>query len=279
MNASLTGKVVIVTGSSQGIGFALAEHLLELGASVVINGRDKDKLNRAAIRLRSKSESLLAVPGDISNFRDCQEIVRKSVAEFGRLDVLVNSAGISMQGELDSLHPSVFAKVVNVNLVGTANMTNLAIPSLRKSNGRVLFISSMAGLLGLPGYSAYSASKMGLTALAQSLQGELAGTGVSVGVAYLGFTENDAAKKVLNRQGDLIPQPARPFVEPTPVSVVVEQVIQMIRTRRRSQFIGYPGPMIAWLNWLAPSFCLWYARKAYRKHIRDELPIAGHVNE
>ena len=107
------------------------------------------------------------------------------------------------------------------------------------------------------------------------MQGELTGTGVSVWIAYLGFTENDAAKRILNRRGNLMRQPARPFVEPTPVPVVVEQIVQMIRNRRQSRYIGYPGPIVAWLNWLAPNFCLWYVRKAYRKHIRNPLPATN----
>jgi len=155
-------KVAIITGSSRGIGKALALRFLEAGYRVVINARHGGQLFRAEFDLAARGE-VLAVKADVSRFEDCQRLVAATMSRFGRIDVLINNAGLSMEGELDGLNPSVFSQVVHANLTGAANITIAALPEIKRCSGQILFVSSQAGLLGLPGFSAYSASKMGLT--------------------------------------------------------------------------------------------------------------------
>ena len=201
-----------------------------------------------------------------------------TIRRFGRLDVLINNAGLSMQGQLQGMNPAVFQKVVEVNLLGSANMANAALPAIRRSEGQILFVSSLAGLLGLPGYSAYSSSKMAITALAQSLQGELQGQGVHIGVAYLGFTKNDPAKQILDARGIKIPQPDRNFVQAIPVQKTAGAILSMVQNRKGQAFIGPPGRVAAWMAWLCPKLSQWLVRRKYHRHILQQLP-AGRLDQ
>lgn len=259
-------QVVVITGSSQGIGKALARRFLHARYRVVINARDSDRLSQTAAELASLGD-VSAVTADVASVADCRRLIDAAVTRFGRVDVLINNAGLSMQGELDGMHPTVFREVVGVNLIGAANVTTAALPHIKRSQGQILFISSLAGMLGLPGYSAYCASKMALTALAQSLRGELRGQGVNVAVAYLGFTENDKQKKIFNSHGEIIGQPDRQFVKAAPVDWVAERILLMVERRKRQAVIGPPGRIAAWANWLIPQLCQWYAGRVYRHQV------------
>ena len=238
-------KVAIVTGSSQGIGKSIAIRFLKAGYHVVINARSGAKLGRTEKEL-SKLGRVFAVKADVSVFEDCQMLIEKTLAKFGRVDVLINNAGLSMEGESQGMDPKVFQQVVAVNLLGSANMANAALREIRRTQGQIMFVSSMAGLLGLPGYSAYSASKMAVAALAQSLRGELQGEGVNVGLAVLGFTQNDPNKKIFNASGESVAQPKREFIKAAPVEWVADQIFTMVARRKKQAFIGPPGRMAAW---------------------------------
>ena len=272
----MNSKVAIITGSSQGIGKATAEQLLRAGYQVVINSRSPAKLAKTQKQL-SRLGPVFAFAADVSSFEDCQRLVAATIQRFGRLDVLINNAGLSMQGELQGMNPEVFQKVVGVNLIGSANMANAALPAIRRSEGQIVFVSSLAGLLGLPGYSAYSASKMAITALAQSLRGELQGQGVHIGVAYLGFTENDPAKQIYDAGGKKIPQPDRSFVRTFPVQKTARALLVMVQNRTSKTFIGPPGRLSAWMAWMFPNLSQWLVRRKYQQHILQQ-PQAGCVD-
>ena len=202
-------KVVLITGARQGIGKTLSLLFASAGARLSINSRNAEKLAELKNTLISKGCDVVDVPGDISDEEVCKNIVVRTIDKFGKIDVLINNAGIAGAGTLEEANSAVFRKQVEVNLLGSYYMTRYALLHIKKSNGSILFISSLAGLFGLPGYSGYSASKMALTALAQSLKNELHGQNVHIGVAYVGFTENDPAKEQYNSKGELVPLPDR----------------------------------------------------------------------
>jgi len=202
-------KVVIITGARQGIGKALSKILASAGSRLVINSRDSQKLGEMKDSFIMKGCEMKDVPGDISDEEVCKAIADAAVQRFGRIDILINNAGIAGAGAVEHADSFVFRKQVEVNLLGSYYMTKWALPHIIKSRGSVLFVSSLAGLFGLPYYSGYSASKMALTALAQSIKSELYGRGVHVGVAHVGFTENDPAKLQYKPDGSLAPIPER----------------------------------------------------------------------
>lgn len=273
------GKVAIVTGSSMGIGKTVARQLLEAGAFVVINGRNQERLDATALQFRSQGFDPLPIAADVSRLDDARLIAQRALDYFGRIDILINNAGVSMEGEVDDLNPNVFRTVIDVNLLGSFYATKAMLPAIRKTGGSVLFISSVAGLSGLPGYSAYSCSKMALTALAQSLRLELHGAGVHIGIAYVGFTQNDPDKVIHNAKGEMIPQPARDFAHAQPVDVVARRIIQMVERRQFKRVFSPLGKLAAMTNWWAPPLLNWFIRRMYFKYelgnsFQTNLPAA-----
>jgi short-subunit dehydrogenase len=205
--------------------------LASSGSKLVINSRNADKLSSLKNHLAGKGCDVTDVPGDISDEEVCKRIAETAILRFGRIDILINNAGIAGAGTVETAESMVFRKQIEVNLLGSFYMTKWALPHIRAAYGSILFVSSLAGLFGLPSYSGYSASKMALTALAQSLKSELYGTNVHVGVAYVGFTENDPAKEQYTPKGELAPLPDR-RVRRVPSERTASLILRQIRKRK-----------------------------------------------
>ena len=234
MHQYFKNKVAIITGSNQGIGRELALQLGNYGAKVVINGRNEEKLARVQKELEGQQIETLVISGDISKQAFCERLINDTVAHFGQLDILINNAGMSAKSSLEDGSLDVFQKVIEINLLGTAFASKFAIPHLKKSNGSLLFISSLAGIHGLPYFTSYSTSKMALTALSDSLRLELHGHNVHVGTAYVGFTETADEKTFYNKKGELEVLVKRKNVKATPLPVTVGKIIKQIKLVRKS---------------------------------------------
>jgi NADP-dependent 3-hydroxy acid dehydrogenase YdfG len=190
-------KVVVVTGSSRGIGRETARLALAAGARVVLNGRDRAAVE--ACRETLGHASTLAVVADVSGFEGAQTLILAALEAWGRVDVLINNAGLSMRGAFADLSPATVGAMVSGNLLSAVWVTRAALPALCDSKGRVVFVSSLAGVRGFPRVSLYSAAKMALTAVHQSLQAEE--PSIRSCLVYLPFTENDPDKTVLDAEG------------------------------------------------------------------------------
>ncbi len=259
----LRDKVIIITGSSMGIGKVMAREMLMRGAKVVLNARNEERLQKACYELKEGGYPVHAVPGDVAKWEDCRRLISETTTTFGRIDVLINNAGISMEGEIADVNPDVFRKVMEVNYLGSVYPTQAALPELKKSRGSVVFISSAAGIRGLPGYAVYSSSKMALTALAEALKIELYGTGVHVGIAYVGFTENHPDKTIYNAEGTIVAQPNRGFIKAEPPVNVARRIINMIARRRFKAVFTPLGKLNAFVNRWMPGLGEWILRRNY----------------
>lgn len=248
----LKDKVVIITGSSMGIGRSMARLMAEQGAKIVLNARNSERLTQTLTKMREDGFEMMAVAGDVTKIEDCQKIIAETIQAFGKIDILVNNAGISMEGTVENLSPLVFKKVMEVNYLGAVFCSKCAIPYLKKTQGSIIFISSVAGIRGLPKYSVYSSSKMALTALAQSLKIELEKDQIHVGIAYVGFTENDPLKTILDHDGNTIPQPKRDFIKPEPAAKVAQRIIKMILKRKEKSVFTPLGKLNAMMNRFFP---------------------------
>ena len=160
---SLEGKVAIVTGSSRGIGKATARLLAQQGASVVLNGRNPDRLAAAEKELLAIHDRVLSIPCDVSTPEGGRLLVEQTLARFGRIDILVSNVGVSMRGRFADLDPVVFEAMFRSNVSGAVNPSIAALPALRETRGSLLLITSLVGIRGLPDLSAYSAAKISLS--------------------------------------------------------------------------------------------------------------------
>lgn len=262
---NLSDKVAIITGSSQGIGKAIALALAQKGVKVVLNGRNSDKLAKAKLELYELGYEVLAVKADVGNYSECEYLIEQTLDSYGQIDVLINNAGIAMEGSIANTSPEVFEKVFHTNIIGVLFPTKAALPYLKESKGSVVFTGSIAGYMGLPNYSAYSASKMSLTALVQSLKIELAGTGVHVGINYVGFAENDADKTYFNAKGELKLMPVRKQFKRMSLSVVAEYFVSGIEKRTYKQTLSSIGIFTRFLHQYFPALFEWAMIKKHLK--------------
>jgi len=223
-------KVALISGGSRGVGFALARRLIERGAKVVISARGEKRLIDSREKLAKMGGAVVAVAGDVSKWEDAQKMTQAAIDQFGRLDILVNNAGVSMRGNFEELSPAVCAQVAETNLMGSIYLSRAAISHLKQSRGHLVFISSIAGIFGLPGASVYCASKGGLKGLTESLRIELAQSGLHVGIVYLGYTEHDPEKRILSADGTphLPDRPAHHTQD-----FAARLIIKLIEKRRR----------------------------------------------
>ena len=251
-------KVALVTGASRGVGFATARELARRGAKVVITARGEDRLEDSKRKLIDMGGEVVSQAGDVGRWEDAQAMVQAAIGNFGRLDILVNNAGVSMRGEMSELAPDVCSQVLTTNLAGSVYVTRAAIDSIIEVKGHIVFISSIAGLFGLPGATVYCAGKGGLTGLCESLRLELIPMGVHLGIVYLGFTEHDPEKRILAADGSLVP-PDRPAHHPQ--SLAASLILKMIEKRRR-RLIMTPAGKLGWIAyrvspWLVERAVLW----------------------
>ncbi len=188
-----TNQRVLVTGSSRGIGFAIAEAFVDAGARVAINGRTEQSVSTAMGRLGG-GERLVAAPGDIGTVAGCELVVKTANDAFGGLDILVNSAGIGAGRPIADCDEAMWDAHIDVNLKGTFFCCRAALPALRKSNGNIVNIASDAGLMGTPGITVYCASKGGVVNMTRAMALEVA-PDVRVNCVCPGYVDTDMIRR------------------------------------------------------------------------------------
>ncbi len=193
----LDGRVAIVTGGSRGIGAAIASLLAEHGAAVVVSGRDADRLQQAVQALEERGASVHGVVADAAKREDADRLVEAAKERYGRLDLLVNNAGITRDGLLIRMKDDDWDRVMDVNLRGAFLMTRAAAKLMvRQRSGRIVNIASTAGAMGNPGQVNYSAAKAGLIGLTKATARELAHWGILVNAVAPGLIETDMAAAI-----------------------------------------------------------------------------------
>jgi len=232
METSYPGKVAIITGSSRGIGKAVAIELAKNGAAIVLNGRNETRLAEAKKAILQIHEHVITVCCDVSIVEDAQLLISETLKAFGRIDILVNNVGVSMRGKVAELSPEVYKTVFESNVFGAVNPTIPAIPYLRKTQGSIVFISSLAGIRGLPGLSAYCSSKMALRAIAESIRIEEKANSIHVGLIYVGITEIEPNKETIAADGSMKTLKDRSDSKAQSTTQVAKAVVQNIKKRK-----------------------------------------------
>jgi NAD(P)-dependent dehydrogenase (short-subunit alcohol dehydrogenase family) len=198
---NFTGKVAIITGSSRGIGKAIAIALAKKGAYIVLNGRNHERLQETENEIRAIHSHVISVCCDVSSIQGGKFLIDEAIEVFKKIDILINNVGVSMRGNVADLNPEVFKTIFESNVLGAVYPTIPSIKYLRLTQGSIVFISSLAGIRGLPSTSAYCSSKMALRALAESIRIEEAKSKIHVGLIYVGITEIDDGKETIASDG------------------------------------------------------------------------------
>ncbi len=195
----LEGKVAVVTGGNAGIGEAIAKRFADEGASVVITGRRQQELDQVVNVIRLHKGTVLGVAGSVTDDTHVQDVIRRTLDSFGKIDVLVNNAGIGAFGKrLHETDDATWANVLDVNVTGVFRMTRAVIPQMMKQGrGAIINISSIASLVGLSGLAAYTASKGALDAFTRAVAVEYAQEGIRCNVVNPGLIDTPMAASLL----------------------------------------------------------------------------------
>jgi len=249
-------RVALITGASSGIGRALAIEATRLGYAVGLMARSAEGLNetvQACKALRGDATQtnplqIITTIGDVSIEADCKRFVDDAMAQWGKIDVLINNAGISMRGIFLDTDLSVLQKLMDTNFWGTVYCTKYALPSLLANKGSVVGISSIAGFKGLPARTGYSASKFAMQGFLESLRCENLETGLHVLIACPGYTESNIRKTALDGQG--LQQNESPLKENKLMSAeaVAEATWNAITGKRYYLILTVQGKMAVWIN-------------------------------
>lgn len=255
-------KVVIITGASSGIGKACAEEFGRAGAKIVITGRNESNLNKVSLALTAQGIDNLPIVADASNEEDNKKMVDQTIQKYGKIDVLINNAGISMRALFNDMDLSVFKQVMDINLYGTVYATKYCLPYILKSKGSIIGVSSINGYRGTPARTAYSASKYAMQGFLESLRTEVMKKGVHVLVACPGFTTSNIRNAALTADGT--PQGESPREEDKMMSAeeVARHILNATLKRKRDIVLTTLGKATVFLNKWFPS---WMDTMTYNK--------------
>ena len=249
MKGIFTGKTIIVTGASSGIGWAMSLELAKRGALVIAAARRKEKLQDLASLI---PDSILPFVCDVTIDSNCMDLIQFANQQKYPLAGLINNAGIGMRAIFSELEMDVFERVMEVNFYGTVRCTRYAIPMLLKNKGWLVGVSSVAGYIGLPGRSGYSASKFAMQGFLEVVRSENRKYGLSVLVACPGFTKSEIRKQALNKHGKIQEESPRKEQKLMTAEFVAIQIVDSMEKRKDELIIGRQGKVAVWFKKFFP---------------------------
>jgi dehydrogenase/reductase SDR family protein 7B len=245
-------KVVIITGASSGIGKALAFSFGHEGAKIVITGRKEAPLLEVSHELSTLGIDNLPIVSDVSIEADNAEMVKKTIEKYGKIDILINNAGISMRAMFEDCDLNVIKTLMDINFYGTVYATKYALPYIKATKGSIVGVSSIAGYRGLPVRSGYSASKFAMNGFLEALRTELLHTGVHVLTACPGFTASNIRVASLGADGSSKGDSMRDEGNMMSSEEVADRILKAVKNRDRGMILTLQGKMAVLINKLFP---------------------------
>lgn len=244
-------KVVAITGGTDGIGKALVEEFLKMGAKVATCSRTQSNLETLAAE--NDGKPLFTQKADVSKEEDCKNFIEGTIQAFGKIDVLINNAGISMRAMFKDTKLETLRRVMDINFWGTVYCTKFALQSIIENKGSIVGVSSVAGYRGLPGRSGYSASKFAVNGWLEALRTELLHTGTNVLWVCPGFTKSNIRNAALNQ--DAKAQGESPLEENKLMTSeeCAEHIIKAIENRKRTLVLTFTGRRTIFMNKYFPA--------------------------
>jgi short-subunit dehydrogenase len=263
-------NVIVITGASDGIGAEMARQWAARGkqdAALVLAARSVDKLEAVARDCRASGAQVLVQRCDVGVQADCTALVDAAVKAFGRIDTLVNNAGMSAHANFEDVTDLAwYETLMRINHWGSVWCTHAALPHLKASRGRIVAVASLAGLVGVPGRTAYSGTKFAMTGFFESLRVELLNSGVSVTIAYPGVVATEIRYRGFNAEG----QPAGKSGLDERGAMSVEDCARLIvegtESRKRDIVMSAKGKLGRWIKLIAPAMVDRMALKALKQH-------------
>ncbi|CUS03154.2 conserved protein of unknown function [Candidatus Promineifilum breve] len=259
-------NVVILTGASTGIGEAMAHQLAGQGAWLALAARSAQKLEAVAAECRARGGRTLVVPTDVTDEAECRELVERTVAEFGRVDTLINNAGLSMWMKLEDVADlGSLEYIMRVNFFGSMYCTYYALPHLKRSRGRIVAVASVAARTGIPTRTGYAASKHALVGFMESLRIEVEDDGVSVTIAFPDFVGSGMHTRSLGADGQPLGHNPLQVDKIMTSDECARLILAGVAARQRQIVMSNRARFGQWLKLIAPGRVDGIAKKAIEK--------------
>lgn len=259
-------KVTIITGASSGIGREMSRQLAAQGGFLTLAARREDQLEELADECHALGGRALAIQTDVSVEAQCKNMVQRTIEKYGRIDSLINNAGITIWAkfeDMQTLEP--FEQVMRVNYLGSMYCTYYALPYLKETQGRIVAISSLAGKTGVPFRSGYSASKFALAGFFETLRIEVALYGVSVTIIYPDFVQTGTRLQAFGPDGKpLMRSPVREG-EVMQVDEAASIILKAVAKRKREEIMSMRGKLGMWVKLIAPGLIDRIAKRAVER--------------
>jgi short-subunit dehydrogenase len=265
-------KVIIITGASDGIGAEMARQLARrhgAGVALVLAARNAAMLELVAADCAAAGAQTLVAPTDVSVQAQCLALVAAAVARFGRIDALVNNAGRSAHALLEDVADlGWYEELMRINLWGSVWCTHAALPYLKQSRGSIVAVSSLAGLVGVPGRTAYSATKFAMGGFFEALRAEVKAAGVSVTLAYPGVVATQIRHRGFNASGGALGHSSLKEDKAMPVEECAALIVAGMEARKREVVMSAKGKLGRWMKLVAPGVVERIALAALKDDVR-----------
>lgn len=266
---TLQNKVVLITGASSGIGEALAHAFAQQGATVVLAARRIERLQQMATEIKQAGGKALAVACDVTNENDLPAAVTQIHQTFGSIDIVVANAGFGVVGKFEKLHLEDYQRQFNTNVFGVLRTIYATLDDLKKTQGQLVLIGSVASYISGTKSSPYAMSKYAIRSLAESLYAELAPQGIAITLITPGFIDTEI--RHVNNQGEYqleIKKPAYQKIR-MPAKQAAQIMLKAIQRKKREKVITFHGKAALFINFLFPGlmphFFRWYTLRKFKK--------------
>jgi short-subunit dehydrogenase len=262
MKRELSGRRVLITGASSGIGHSLAEHLAAAGARLILASRSWDKLSALADTLTSQRAEAHAVAGDVTVEADRRRFLDAALEHYAGLDILINNAGVASFAHFADCNEAILRQIMEVNFFAPAELIRAAIPILTQGQQpAIVNVASMCGRRGLPAWPEYSASKFALCGLTEALRGELARFDLDILLILPGLTRTDLPKHLLLQTGRMKIN----FDEGMAPEQVAAAIVHSLRRNKTETVLGREAKWILRINRLFPRLVDWLSARRVKK--------------
>lgn len=267
----LNGKRILITGASSGIGRALAVEAAHRGASLVINGRDEERLQETTKLIGSTGAEIVPVIADITDPSDRDRLIRSAEQQLGGLDILINNAGLGATGHFQHATPERLRRIMETNFFAPCELCRLAIPLLKSGNDpAILFINSVAGRRAIPSRTEYSASKFALMGFSEALRGELSKDGIEVSTVSPGLTDSSFEEHMIENHARHSLHAQRSMSS----SDCAKLVLDALEKRAYETTLTFQGKLLVTLSRLAPRFIdrkmIGFVKKLYKEEMAQQ---------
>ena len=278
-------KTYVITGASDGIGAELARQLAARhrgAASLVLAARNRDKLVEVAAQCHETGADAIVVPTDVTREEDCRDLIETAARSFGGIDCLVNNAGMSAHALFEEVAPGDlgwYQDLMTVNLWGSVWCTHAALPHLKATRGQIVAVSSLAGLVGVPGRTAYSATKFAMTGFFEALRTELKPSGVAVTIAYPGVVATEIRRRGFDARGQAAGRSGLKEEQAMPVQECAGLILDGLDDRRREVVMTAKGKLGRLIKLVAPGVVENMALAALADQARPGVSAAARAGD